>query len=172
MYGGCFDENKTWREGKNERCSSFVSCRKEKEREKKIIIQIKQKKIIMKQNKNKTEEKGRDLFFFFFGMKRKPRTWQSCMRKILRWRVRFVRVHVFCLARRYPRRNIYVTEEKIRTTVFACAIFHLFFFFFPFRFNRAYKNIRRYVCVACHARVRIRVVLRICVRARGCKYNN
>lgn len=66
-------ESKNMTRGKkNERCSSFVSCRKEKKKEKIKIINNKTKKM----KRNKIEEEGRDLFFLFFspGMKRKPRT--------------------------------------------------------------------------------------------------
>lgn len=117
--------------GKEWRCSSFVSFAEKKKREKKKHTNKKKRNEI----KTKTEEKGGDLFFiFFFGMKRKSRTWQSYEKDSTLACSRFVRVHV-CLARRRRKEYLYVSAKRIRTIVFACL-----FFFLPFSFNRAVQR--------------------------------
>lgn len=165
LYGGCFTRIK---HDERERMTMLEFCelpKRKKEREKKNINKIKK----MKRNKNKTEEEGRNLFFFFsvwnVNLGRDNR-----MRKILRWSVRFVRVHV-CLARRYCGK--YLRDRKKDSDDCLRLNFLFFFsFFFPFRLIARIARYPRRVCRVSRVRVRNCVVLRICVRARGCKYNN
>lgn len=172
-------ESKNMTRGKkNERCSSFVSCRKEKKREnKKKIINNKTKKM----KRNKIEEEGRDLFFLFFF----PPVWNvnlkrdNRMRKILRRRVRFscacTRLSCSSLSRGIWLRDRR-QKKKIRTNVFVCHFPSLFFFSLSFRSRVTARRLRDTVCVSRVARPRSRKfvcgVAVLCVRARGCKYNN
>lgn len=107
-------------------------CRKEKKREKKHTNKKKKKRNEIKTKPRKKEE----IFssYFFFGMKRKSRTWQSYEKDSTLACSRFVRVHV-CLARRRRKEYLYVSAKRIRTIVFACL-----FFFLPFSFNRAVQR--------------------------------
>lgn len=130
--------------GKEWRCSSFVSFaeKKKRERKKKHTNKIKIKK--NKRNEIKTKPRKKEEIFssyFFFGMKRKSRTWQSYEKDSTLACSRFVRVHV-CLARRRREEYLYVSAKRIRTIVFACL-----FFFLPFSFNRAVqRSCPRHVC--------------------------
>lgn len=72
------------------------------------------------------------------------------MRKILRWSVRFVRVHV-CLARRY--RGKYLRDRKKDSDDCLRLNFLSFFFFFSLSFNRAYSKISE-TCMSRVARPR------------------
>lgn len=171
-------ESKNMTRGKkNERCSSFVSCRKEKKKEKIKIIN-KTKKNETKQNRGRRK---RSFLSFFF-----PPVWNvnlerdNRMRKILRRRVRF---SCACtrLARRSREEYDYVVIEgrkkKIRTNVFVCHFPSLFFFSLSFRSRVTARRLRDTVCVSRRvARPRSRKfvcgVAVLCVRARGCKYNN
>lgn len=171
-------ESKNMTRGKkNERCSSFVSCRKEKKKEKIKIINNKTKK---KWNETKSRKKEEIFSFFFF-----PPVWNvnlerdNRMRKILRRRVRFscacTRLSCSSLSRGIWLRDRR-QKKKIRTNVFVCHFPSLFFFSLSFRSRVTARRLRDTVCVSCVARPRSRKfvcgVAVLCVRARGCKYNN
>lgn len=172
-------ESKNMTRGKkNERCSSFVSCRKEKKKEKiKKIINNKTKK---KWNETKSRKKEEIFSFFFF-----PPVWNvnlerdNRMRKILRRSVRFscacTRLSCSSLSRGIWLRDRR-QKKKIRTNVFVCHFPSLFFFSLSFRSRVTARRLRDTVCVSRVARPRSRKfvcgVAVLCVRARGCKYNN
>lgn len=164
LYGGCFTRIK---HDERERMTMleilWVAEKKKREREKNIN-KIKK----MKRNKNKTEEEGRNLFFFF-GMKRKSRTWQSYEKDS-------TLECSFCTCTRLScsslPREISTWPNK-RFGRLSSPEFSIFFlFFFPFRLIARIARYPRRVCRVSRVRVRNCVVLRICVRARGCKYNN
>lgn len=153
--------------GKEWRCSSF-ELPKRKKREKNHMNKTKNETKFKK--KNKTEEEGRDLFFFFpvwkVNLGRDNR-----MRKILNVGVFvFVRVQV-CLARRY--REKYLRNRKKDSDDCLRLHFPSLFFFPPFGLiARTAKYYTRNVYVACRTSASGFVWCCVCVRTRGCKYNN
>lgn len=149
-------ESKNMTRGKkNERCSSFVSCRKEKKKEKIKIINNKTKKNETKQNRGRRK---RSFLSYFF-----PPVWNvnlerdNRMRKILRRRVRFscacTRLSCSSLSRGIWLRDRR-QKKKIRTNVFVCHFPSLFFFSLSFRSRVTARRLRDTVCVCRVSRVR------------------
>lgn len=132
LYGGCFTRIK---HDERERMTMleilWVAEKKKREREKNIN-KIKK----MKRNKNKTEEEGRNLFFFF-GMKRKSRTWQSYEKDS-------TLECSFCTCTRLSCSSLpreISTWPKKRFGRLSSPEFSIFFLFFSLSFNRAYSKI-------------------------------
>lgn len=171
-------ESKNMTRGKkNERCSSFVSCRKEKKKEKIKIINNKTKK---KWNETKSRKKEEIFSFFFFspGMKRKPRTWQSYEKDSTSACSFFLCVYTFVLLVALARNmTTWSKAEKKDSDECLRLPFSISFLFFPFVRSRVTaRRLRDTVCASRVARPRSRKfvcgVAVLCVRARGCKYNN
>lgn len=150
--------------GKEWRCSSFVSCRKEKKERKK------HKKLKMKRNKKLKPRKKEKIFSysFFFWYENVNLERDNRMRKILRWRVRFACITFVLLV---AHREEYQREPKERFGRLSSPELSIsFLLFFPFVLIRA--RISGHTCVACRASASGFVWCCVCVRARGCKYNN
>lgn len=138
LYGGCSTRIKHDERERMIDVRSLVSCRKEKKREKKTYIKK------MKRNKNKTEEEGREIFssFFFFRYENVNLERDNHMRKILRWRVRFVRVHV-CSCSSLSRGISTWPKKRFGRNLSSPAFSISFLVFFPLSFNsRIQQDIR------------------------------
>lgn len=163
LYGGCFTRIK---HDERERMTMLEFCELPKRKKERKKHTNKTKKWNEIKTKSRKKEEIFLFFLFFFSVWNVYLGRDNRIRKILRWSVRFVRVHV-CLARRY--REEYLRDRKkdsddcLRLNFLSL----LYFFFSPFRLiARTARYIRDGVCRVSRVRVRICVVLRMRESAR------
>jgi len=124
--------------GKEWRCSSFVSCRKEKKREKKTIRNKTKKRNKIKKKQNRGRRK-RSFLSFSFGMKRKPRTWQS-YEKDSTLACSFLCVYTFVVLVAIARKNMTTCWKKKKKCSDERLRLSFSFLFSFFRLSRAYPG--------------------------------
>lgn len=159
--------------GKEWRCPRvlWVLPKRKKEREKKTIrIKLKKKWNEIKKIKNRGRRKRSFLLFIFSVWKRKSRTWQSYEKDFHLVGVFVSCVYTFVLL--VARDICVIGKKKQRSGRFSSLAFSISFLFFAFVQSRILSRYYPRRVMSRVTRVRVRIPVWCCVRARGCKYNN